>query len=352
MQPSDRKNRGEWSELYALLHLLSTGAIRVTTSGSDSANSVWPVVFISRKIDGVPHDFRIGEFDIEVLPNSEHAVGTKVSRQLLISQRELLLAEIKKGKGRAFSISDSKQIMDSLGLNKATGTTEKSDLIITIYDPRINRESEQGFSIKSFIGGRPTLLNASGVTSIEYAIQGRLTSEKIQELNKLGLKEMVITLQKMGHSLIPTRVDSRFAENLKMIDNQMDQLVAQIVIASLQGQGRSMHDIVNRLEISNPLNYSTKNCRVRYIHKIKDLLEAVSLGMRPSEPWEGESEAKGGNLIVTSNGGLLCHHSFDKDSLRNYLFDHTYIDTPSRKRYKFGKIADGLLSLNFQIRMS
>ena len=352
MQPSDRKNRGEWSELYALLYLLSSGEIRVSAGGDEPTNSVWPVVFVSKKINGANHDFRIGKFDIEVLGTAPHLVVTKVSRELLTTQKDLLLSAIQKGKGRSFSIPESKRIMDSLGLNKVTGTLEKSDLNITIYDPRINRESEQGFSIKSFIGARPTLLNASGVTNIEYQVQGALTAADTSELNKLGPKEIVTKLYEKGCSLLPISFDPRFAENLKMIDNQMDKLVAQIVIASLQGQGRTMLDIVNRLVASNPLNYSATNCRIRYNHKIKDLLEAVSLGMRPSEPWEGESEAKGGNLIVTSNGAILCHHSFDKDSLRNYLFDHTYIDTPSRKRYNFGVISNGFLTLNFQIRMS
>ncbi len=350
MALSERKNRGEWSELYALVYILATGEIISNSSSQKSDSPAFPVVSVSRRINGVVHEFRIADSVVEVLDTSNHQVRTTISRTELARQSKLLLSKIKLGKGRAFAIPEAKSIMSALGLDKVTGNTEKTDLTITIYDSRVNQEISQGFSIKSFMGANPTLFNASGVTNIEYTVERNLTESQTNELNKLGPRKIVTTLIGNGYKLVPYKIDIRFVENLKMIDSEMDSLVAQIVLASFRGKGRSMQDIVNILVENNPLNYSSTNSKSRYTHKLKDLLEAVALGMRPAKPWAGRAEAKGGNLIVTSAGELLCHHALDKDSLRDYLFDNTAIDTPSRKTHKFGSIIDNRLTLNFQIR--
>ena len=350
MTLSEKKNRGEWSELYALTSILATGKIKTSETSKNVEETEFPIVSVSRKINGINHIFRIAGLEVEVMNTSDNTPIDKVSRLELSRQSELLLSKIKAGKGRSFQIPEAAPILSALGLDKVAGNGEKTDLTITIYDSRVKRESEQGFSIKSFIGSKPTLLNASGVTNIEYTIQQTLTELETESLNKLGPIDLVSELDKNNFDITPSNMDTRFEENLKMIDSEMDKLLAQIVLVSYEGRGRTMKDIVNILVEKNPLNYPSANNEIRYTHKIKDLLEAVALGMRPSESWTGQTEADGGNLIVTSNGTILCHHALDKDSLRTYLFDNTFIDTPSRRRHKFGSIIKNVLTLNFQIR--
>lgn len=349
MPLSKKKNRGEWSELYALINILAHGEIEYISTNDNAKSPAFQVVLVTQKINDVLHDFRIDDLVIEILNTSNHLVQSTVSREDLNQKADRLLYKIKSEKGRTFAIPEATEIMSMLGLERVTGG-EKVDLTLTIYDPRISQEIQQGFSIKSFIGSKPTLLNASGVTNIEYTIQGDLTSRETKRLNNLGPIDLVTQLVKENVKLLPSKMNYQFAENLKMIDSEMDALVAQVVLASYRGEGRTMHDIVKILTKTNPLKYLPPNVENHYTHKIKDLLEAVALGMRPSQPWTGETEARGGNLVVTSSGQLICHHALDKDSLRNYLFDNTAIDTPSTKRHKFGKIAIDKLTLNFQIR--
>ena len=350
MTLSDKKNRGEWSELYALTSILATGKIQTGNASENAENTEFPIVSVTRKINGIDHTFRIKGLEIEVLNTSDQTPTRKISRSDLSRQSEILLSKIQTGNGRSFPIPEAAPILIALGLDKVTGNGEKTDLTITTYDSRVKRESEQGFSIKSFIGSKPTLLNASGVTNIEYTIRQTLTELETESLNKLGPIDLVSELDKNNFDITPSNMDPRFEENLKMIDSEMDKLLAQIVLASYEGRGRTMKDIVNILVEKNPLKYTSTNNEIRYTHKIKDLLEAVALGMRPSESWTGQTEADGGNLIVTSEGTILCHHALDKDSLRSYLFDNTFIDTPSRRRHNFGSIVKNVLTLNFQIR--
>lgn len=349
MALSKKKNRGEWSELYALLHVLATGKIQSGVPDNNEVND-FQVISVSRIIDGVNHVFRIAGPNVEVLDAAGSTVVAVIPRSQLLEHSELLLSKIKTETGASFPISEMTPIMSLLRIKKVAGSLEKTDLSIKFYDPRIKQETKQGFSIKSFMGGRPTLLNASGTTNIEYTIAGNISTIEITELNELGPVEVVTSLFGLGCQLAPSHMDTRFVENLRMIDSEMDMLLAHIVLASYQGKGRGMSDILKILVNTNPLKFLPANSEVRYAHKIKDLLEAVALGMRPSKPWIGLAEAKGGHLIVTSTGEVICHHTLDKDTLRNYLFENTAIDTPSTTRYNFGKIANNKLNLNFQIR--
>ena len=348
MALSEKKNRGEWSELFVLVNLLSSGELKYDSNSSQKA---FPVISVSRTIGGVEHQFKISNGAVEIVNPTNGVTTSKVSQEFLSGQSKILLEQIRDGKGRAFAVSSANGIMSKLGIEKATGIKGKDDLRVTIYDPRTKQQNSQGFSIKSFLGSNPSLLNASGVTNIEFTIGGKLNDSEISKLNKLGPVALVSSLVMGGNRLYLSKIDERFTENLNMIDSEMDLLLGELVYASFQGAGRDMPNLVKILTRKNPLNYSLRNSESRYTHKVKDLLEAVALGMRPSEPWSGGAEAEGGNLIVTSSGDILCHHALDKDSLRNYLFSHSYIDTPSRTKFKFGSIAGNKLNLNFQIRV-
>lgn len=347
---SERKNKGEWSELYSLLFILSRGEIRSTVSGTYSEDSKLPVIAVSQTMGKESFDFKIEDKFVVVLDHTTAHELNRVDRTKLNQFADLVLSRIKNGKGRSFSIPEADEVMSYLHLEKPTGGRAKSDLAITVYDPRIKSEVTQGFSIKSFIGSKPTLLNASMVTNVSYLIEGEIDNAEELRLNKLGPIELVTELVKRGNRIAEFKMDDRFSENLRMIDGQMDVLLAHLVWSSYLGQGRSMPELVTILSRTNPLVYREQNAFERYTHKIKDLLEAVALGMRPSDPWNGETDASGGNIIVTAQGEIICHHARDKDSLRDYLFNKTAIDTPSRKRHNFGKIESNHLNLNFQIR--
>jgi hypothetical protein len=349
MALSEKKNRGEWSELYVLVNLLATGQLQY--SHGESESDVFPVVSISRSLAGIEHKFFIADGFVEIEnPSKEHSIDRISQHDLLIHSKELF-AQIKSGSGRSFTVPCAIEVMTDLGIDKASGIKSKDDLQITIYDPRTKKQNSQGFSIKSFIGSDPSIFNASDVTNLEFTIDRKLSHREISNYNSLGPIELVSSLLSDQCQLTLSRIDERFADNLKMIDSEMVELVGQMVIASYSGQGRTMAEILTLLTTRNPLDYSIRNAEYRYKHKMKDFLEAVALGMRPSDPWLGQTEAGGGTLIVTSSGKILCHHALEKDSLRDYLFDNTYFDTPSRRRWKFGRIYDGKIYLNFQIRV-
>ena len=351
MALSEKKNRGEWSELYALVKILALGSLPHYVDLNSNQPSHFPVISVSRWIGGGELKFTIKDGFIECLDVEKNSLISNISQDDLVIYAQQLLDGILSGKGRTFAIPSAVPMMAELGISSVTGVTSKDDLRITVYDSHIKQEISSGFSIKSFLGSKPSLLNSSGVTNITYKISGRLETSEVKALNQLGPIPLVRSLVDTNHKLILAHMDQRFVENLKMVDSEMHLLLAEFVLASFQSTGRTTSDVLKVLVVDNPLNYSKLNCEDRYKHKIKDLLEAIALGMRPAEPWLGKTEATGGNLVVAADGKLLCHYALDGDSLRNYLFSHTFVDTPSRKRHNFGAIFGDQLTLNFQIRL-
>ena len=154
-------NKGEWSEIYALLKLLGDSKLFI---GDEDLKQVpelfYPIIKIIRNEAGINHDYYI-EGDGINISNSEQNL---IPRSLFLQRAEVLFNCIKSGSG-SFTCSEIEEFMNSISCYtlKAKSTT-KTDISIVIYDSTINQTAELGFSIKSHLGGDSTLLNA-GITT-------------------------------------------------------------------------------------------------------------------------------------------------------------------------------------------
>ena len=80
MAPSEKKNRGEWSELFVLVNLLSTGEL---SYDSDSTQKAFPVISVSRTIGGIEHQFLISNGSVEIINPANGLSTSKISQELL-----------------------------------------------------------------------------------------------------------------------------------------------------------------------------------------------------------------------------------------------------------------------------
>jgi hypothetical protein len=74
--------------------------------------------------------------------------------------------------------------------------------------------------------------------------------------------------------------------------------------------------------------------------------------MTSKKPWSGNFDVLGGYIIVKEDGEVLCYHIYNWNNFQDYLFNRTFIDTPSTERHKFGTLDGDKLNLNFQIRFN
>ena len=265
---------------------------------------------------------------------------------------------------RAFSVPDIENQFSKLHMTTLSDERkETADIRIIIHDPVTQFEPLLGFSIKSYLGGKPTLFNASKNSNIIFKITPELTETELTTLNNIETYGKRFTwLQETAHKLKFVKMNSDiFSSNLELIDSSMPKIVSEIVLSKTFNGKNKITDIAADLKENNPCNYKIDLNPNFYEYKIKRLLVDAALGMKAGKLWTGNFSATGGYIAVKQDGELVCYHIYNWNDFQNYLFNHTKIDYPdsSPNRCDFGRIltaeevseTDGtFIKINFQIR--
>jgi type II restriction enzyme len=353
-------NKGEWSEIYAFFKMMDE---KVLKSSDDSLNAI-PEQFVeiykiirtegrglikSRKI----YDLARDKGSATILAED----GTVLKIVQLSGLRngvKNILAAINDGVG-AFEIAEADKLMtEFLCPTVKAASSDKSDIHLVIKDRHTPEVVESGFSIKSEFGAPPTLLNPSRHTTFLYEIVSE--SEIPQTEKEQGrVRDRVEAIYSAGQTLKFIETESAvFHDNLQLIDTVFPEIIAALLAQYYRNSGGTIEELVKLLpEDPSLAGYKLSLDKIEY--KVKSFLEAIALGMTPSHPWDGHSDAQGGYIVVKEDGDLVCFHMYNRDKFRDYLYKNTKLDTPSTTRYGFGteeKMSDGrrTLKLNLQIR--
>jgi DNA (cytosine-5)-methyltransferase 1 len=353
------KNKGEWSELLAFVKILVEQQISLSDVNLESTGNYFKVTKVTGKNIGL--DFLItGQDQIEIVNKNTGAANNLKINQLINSDiLNNLINQIKTGKG-AFIIPEFELIQNTLGLTVTKGGTsaQKADIILDIQNEIISKENE-GFGIKSYLGSKPTLLNASGNTNFKFEIK-HLSWDKVDEINSINTKnkltDRIKAIDNYGgvfNYIAPEKKTMEY--NLKMVDSLMPEIIGSILLAFYSQRISSISQIVDYIhgntDLSDRLNYEDKNWLVS---KIKQLLVDILLGFFAGSKWDGTYDANG-TIIVKKTGDQVAFHIIDIESLKSYLFDNIKLDTPSTTRHRYGKLimeSDKKLyfKLNLQLR--
>ena len=213
-----------------------------------------------------------------------------------------------------------------------------------------------GFSIKSRLGSAPTLLNASRTTNFTYLVKG-LQANDVKIINNVNtrskLKDRIKKIYDLGGWLeFETMDNPKFKKNLMMVDSVMPQIASRILFAYFSSNKNSMTDLLTHLINEN---YFDREASF-YEHKIKELLSAIALGMKPGTTWDGNEEATGGYIIVKSSGDVLTYYIYNRDSFKKYLLNNTRLDSGSSSKHNYGTVYSDndihRIKLNLQIRFN
>ena len=356
---SPKYNRGEWAELYVLAKVFCDQTLKVRIHGDKSPIKSLAIQKVTRGTEADSESYLIQGPDVIC----EHT-SKKISKSEICQYVESLLQSIKKGKGISFSLTEGEELLSLLDISQLKkGAGLKSDIYIDVIDPLTGATGMQGYTIKALIGSKPTLFNASEATNLTYRIDPPLSQTEVDEYNKVnsegklvnGPRDTVKKIMDSGHTMTLTQIDKRFKANLELLDSSMPDFINELLLTYYSrklGKKSSIKETVAYLSVSNPLGVSNPN--LWYLYKIKDFLEASAYGMVPTEPYKGERTAAGGLLLVEKTGELTCFRLDDKDKTRDYLTEHTYFETASRRKHNFGileNIGDETrLKLNLQVR--
>ncbi|MCD8070236.1 MAG: HpaII family restriction endonuclease [Akkermansiaceae bacterium] len=334
-------NKGEWSEAYVFLHLLGEPFLEPC----------------DENLEKNPWGLRL---PVSVIRRGEHVVCTWLedSRRWLVEGGGLgdVVVDASEG-GKAaeallcFLLSDrfrlespcppAEEFLKRLGVPVKARSKEKKDITLTLRDIRSGsrRSVTCGFSIKSYLGGPPTLFNAGGdSTNLLYRVEGLAAADEPPErLNGAGkIGRRISNIREKGGRLVFEKMCGEvFEANLKYVDTRMPQILGELLLISYSmAGGASVQRAAELLAEQDPLKLG-KGSEV-YGYKIRKMLEAVSLGMTPSTPWKGTENANGGFIIVKKDGEIVSYHLYDRPAFLDYIFHSTYFEHPSRERHRYG----------------
>ncbi|HDR4581913.1 HpaII family restriction endonuclease [Bacillus mobilis] len=360
-------NKGEWSEAYTLIKLLADGKLYAADSDLNKINNIYyPLIKILRTelLNNVTKNYEYlcdSNTNIKIVDGNTGNSIIDIPVQEFKEHSLIFFQDIVNGKGRSFEVShDIEQFLNKLIITKKSERSDKKrDITIVVHDIITGFEPTLGFSIKSKVGKPATLLNASGATHFLYKFEGSktLSSSELQIINSdSAIKDRIQSMINEGFQIkFIEPQNSTFNLNMQMIDSSFPTIISQMLLYYYQGIVPSRIDkLVEKLEQDNPCNFDLSSNHPFYRYKIKNFLIDVSLGLMPSEVWNGIYDANGGYIIVRDDGELVCYHIYNRDEFQEFLLKNTRLEQADRGRHRFGEVFENngeyFIKLNLQIR--
>lgn len=369
-------NRGEWAEFYVMMRLLGEGKLYTANKLLQKNYQCYLDIL---KIIRQECELQVLEYIIDdpsgvvvVKPQNTDSVLAEIPIQEFNLHAQMLFDGIKNAKGISVPAPDpvcdfAKVIYVSKPKAPAVKALKKqfggkNDIFIEVRDGQTSIVSIMGFSIKSKFGQNPTLFNAGSSSQFLYKLTG-CNDAMMDEFNAItenggrGWSKCKAYLSNHGISMEFARTQNPiYNDNLFLVRESMAKIMAWCVKDRLiDSPGRfEVMETVERMIATNPLG--VPGARVYYEKAIKDFLMAGFTGMTAGKEWDGKEQVNGGYIVVMDDGDVICYHSSDRESFRDYLYRNTHFEYVSADKYVWSRIIkiDGeyYLPLNLSVRFN
>lgn len=371
-------NKGEWSELYVFAKLLAEGRLYQSDINLNRDDNFYEVIKAYREDSSSIIEYeRNGDITISRINNNGKELLGALPSQYFSEGASIILDGILKGSGKSFEISEVDEFVGVNYISKLTAlTTSKSDIKLRIYDRRLARETDLGFSIKSLLGQDSTLLNTGPGNNFIYNV----FTNKAIDVEDFNLKTYkpagkISKLTARLRDLLSEGAKIEFKEiqskqlwlNLKMIDGDLPQILSFALMYRWIYRVNSLKEISKILEKEDPMNFydGIVSTQKLYEYKLKKFLAECAMGMTSETIWEGIYDATGGVIIAKEDGDVVCFHIYDFNLFREYLLNNTIFEQPSTgedenspgnqrlngKKYYYGWLYREGEELNYKINL-
>ena len=369
-------NKGEWAEFYVMMKLLGEGRLytanKLLQKNYQSYLDVLKI--IRQECETQVLEYIIDEANgvVIVKPQDSDIILATMPVSDFNDYAKMLFDGIKDIKGSSVPAPDAvcdfaKVIYVSKPKAPAVKALKKqfggkNDIFIEVRDGQTAIVSIMGFSIKSKFGQNPTLFNAGSSSQYLYKLTG-CNDAMMDEFNAItendgrGWSKCKTYLADHGITMEFARTQNPiYNDNLFLVRESMAKIMAWCVkdrLIDSPGHFEVM-ETVERMIAANPLG--VPGARVYYEKAIKDFLMAGFTGMTAGKEWDGKEQVNGGYIVVMDDGDVICYHSSDRESFRDYLYRNTHFEYVSADKYVWSRIIkiDGeyYLPLNLSVRFN
>lgn len=342
MEINKLMNKGEWSEIYTFFKLLIDNKLYFGNEIAEKLDDYVTIIQLAHNKGELIYQI-LGSEIIFKNKNDDVIKQMKISSMISIEEITLILNRIRDTKGSSFDIPELENILTRANIYGCVkgSSSEKGDLQIA-FDYKNDRYSLSPVGIKSNLGSKPTLLNASSATNFIYEIK-KFTGD-IDHINSIDtrskIRDRLIAIMTSGGIFHFSHCELLIHQNnLEMIDSKMPEILSEILLQYYLGKGSKLTELV-----TNP----------QKIARMESYLKAILLGMFSSTQWDGYEKSTG-SILVKNDGELRLFHVIKEETMKKYLFRNTKLDTPSSTRHRFGTVykenGKFFIKLNLQIRM-
>ena len=354
-------NKGEWAEFYVMLQKNYKSYLDILkVIRQECASQVLEYIIDEEKST------------VTIKPQDSKEVFAVIPTSEFNENATTLFDNIKKARGNSVPAPDSVCDFASViyvskpkapavqALKKQFGG--KNDIFIEVRDGQTAIVSILGFSIKSKFGQNPTLFNAGSSSQYLYKLTG-CNDAMMEEFNAISEKDgrgWSKCKEYLSSHLVSTEFAKTqnpiYANNLFLIRESMAKIMAWCVKDRLlsSNDNHNVKETVERMAEENPLNVT--NPQVYYEKALKDFLIAGFTGMTAGKVWDGKEQVNGGYIVVMDDGDILCYHSNDRESFRDYLYRNTFFEYVSADKYAWSRIqkigGEYYLPLNVSVRFN
>lgn len=369
-------NKGEWAEFYVMMKLLGEGKLYTANQllQKNYQSYLDVLKIIRQECENQVLEYIINEADSVVIvkPQDSETILASIPVQDFKEHSRILFDGIKDMKGSSVPAPDSvcdfaKVIYVSKPKAPAVKALKKqfggkNDIFIEVRDGQTAIVSVMGFSIKSKFGQNPTLFNAGSSSQFLYKLSG-CDDSMMNEFNAItenggrGWSKCKEYLSFHGITMEFEKTQNPiYNDNLFLVRESMSKIMAWCVkdrLVDSPGNYEVM-ETVERMSLANPLSVPAPN--IYYEKAVKDFLMAGFTGMTAGKAWDGKEQVNGGYIVVMDDGDVICYHSNDRESFRDYLYRNTHFEYVSADKYVWSRIVknDGeyYLPLNVSIRFN
>ena len=348
-------NKGEWTELYTFAKLLLDQKLFLSDKNLNSTGDLFIIKKVTTQNLNLDFELISQQLVRSIDKNSKVKKDINISSIINNATLENIVNKIKNGTG-TFEIPDFEIIQNKLGFTVVKGGTssQKADISLDIEHSTFVKENE-GFGIKSYLGSKPTLLNASGNTNFIFEIKN-LNTNLITRINNIStktkLKDRIETIISNDGEFSFLKAEKETMNyNLKMIDSNMPDIIGYILLAFYKNRISKLTDIVDYIcDETDILVKLSINDKEMLVDKVKRLLVVILLGLFAGKKWDGKYESNG-TIVIKSTGNLVTFHIIDIENMKNYLYEHIKLDTPSTSRHKYGLIIQNNNRIEFKLNL-